>query len=265
MMGPAGVRSTQPQPLPASYQQASARAQTCTQKFVKNQTKFRAQASQSSKADHPPWRGPAQRKKDKFVRGEKPFALRMYAGRGRAVATVDFMTPPHDVEPSARTLACSCGREVAVAASRRAFWRREAERLRCRYERANASFSSSDDACATVASIATAAVDTSAPCTRCANPAVEAKLVSVEEQALQWRKEAGRLSCQYEGRGPTGGFCMATHSQIARGTGRKSPNAAGLHRNIGFSASLAVLFANASVLDLGCGQGSCESCTRRAH
>lgn len=71
-----------------------------------------------------------------------------------------------------------------------------------------------------------------------------ARLVAAEESALRWRTEAGRIACRY-GAATGGGFC--NHSATLAGDAGCMPTR--------LAARLGTLFANASVLDLGCGLG----------
>ncbi|EOD03765.1 hypothetical protein EMIHUDRAFT_221932 [Emiliania huxleyi CCMP1516] len=72
--------------------------------------------------------------------------------------------------------------------------------------------------------------------------------MAAEAEALHWRKVAGQTSCRRHGTGPTGGFCMSPHRQ----QDKRLMNYC-LPKTL--AASLAGLFANQSVLDLGCGLG----------
>ena len=73
-------------------------------------------------------------------------------------------------------------------------------------------------------------------------------VMAAEAEALHWRKVAGQTSCRRHGTGPTGGFCMSPHRQ----QDKRLMNYC-LPKTL--AASLAGLFANQSVLDLGCGLG----------
>lgn len=67
-----------------------------------------------------------------------------------------------------------------------------------------------------------------------------------EEARLRLRREAGRQSCLKYGVGPTGGFCLS-RARLKVGGNFYLPHKMG--------ALLGALFANQSVLDLGCGLG----------
>ena len=77
-------------------------------------------------------------------------------------------------------------------------------------------------------------------------PCKAANMEAAEADAIWWRKEAGRLSCEQRGIGPTGGFCMIGE-KAAGGTNGCLPT--------GVASRLASLFAHRSVVDLGCGVG----------
>lgn len=137
---------------------------------------------------------------------------------------------------------CVCTREVIDAAvAQRDFWHSEFERLRCQHERH--AFGVSSLTCTQTQQIMRSSQLTA--CARCPSPTDEARLSKVEEETQQWRRDAGRISCEHEGRGPSGGFCMT----------KRVPNGG----DANLASSLAVLFSNATVLDLGCGTGACES------
>lgn len=64
---------------------------------------------------------------------------------------------------------------------------------------------------------------------------------------MRWRKEAGILSCQYRGVGPTGGFCLDASKKLLGDAGCLAQPLA---------SQLALLFANGSVIDVGAGAGT---------
>ena len=68
----------------------------------------------------------------------------------------------------------------------------------------------------------------------------------LKEKLAKWRAHAGRLSCQYTGIGPTGGFCLS---------GNKKAVGSNDCIDRKFASLLALMFANSTVTDLGCGVG----------
>ena len=75
----------------------------------------------------------------------------------------------------------------------------------------------------------------------------ESQLTVVETKWLSWRQRAGRLSCDRSGVGPTGGFCLKK--------GRRERVGGNFYMSSVLARELGMLFANRSVLDVGCGLG----------
>jgi len=86
-----------------------------------------------------------------------------------------------------------------------------------------------------------------------------ADLVATMTLQTYWRRAAGSLSCLFDGVGPTGGFCV---QEWYRNMARKSRTSRSVEPsqnscvNPAFAAALGTLFANQSVVDLGCGLGA---------
>ena len=78
-------------------------------------------------------------------------------------------------------------------------------------------------------------------------------LISALREVERLRKQAGILSCQLDGIGPTGGFCMRADVEHEGPGLRTSAINSCLPKKL--AASLAAVWANKSVLDLGCGVG----------
>ena len=128
---------------------------------------------------------------------------------------------------------CSCELATAAAATRRDFWRSKVEWLQCRR---------TQRMCGDAVPMPLLS-SSAAGCAHCEDAEAQVRLIRLDEDALRWRKDAGRLSCELDGRGPTGGFCMY---------GRSPPNS-GLDSEL--SEALATTLVNSTVLDLGCGMG----------
>jgi len=71
------------------------------------------------------------------------------------------------------------------------------------------------------------------------------EIAEMEAKYLALRRQAGNLSCQHAGIGPSGGFCLARSAKVNGNSCINEP----------FARKLGKILHNASVIDLGCGAG----------
>jgi hypothetical protein len=68
----------------------------------------------------------------------------------------------------------------------------------------------------------------------------------LKKRLAKWRSYAGKISCKYNGIGPTGGFCLSPNRKSVGGNDCIDKK---------FATFLMFLFTNSTVTDFGCGLG----------